>query len=220
MRILTMFLVFLLSTLVSMPVIAAPDEAAKHFAKGQMLISNNCGECVDASRKGLENGIAELKLADGKGYADKAAIYKLMYQAYGDVAFVYAKPDSEDTKKYMNLRQQIAEKLVELLPNDSGILYEYASELKDKNKQLELMQKVLCLDPKNFSARLMIGLRLIETGQLDQGMAQLKQAVKDADPEAKGPYMQQALETLEQNGHKAEADKWRREATSKREQKH
>lgn len=208
MKIIQTALAFAVFALVSMPASSVPDEAEQHFVKGQKIIGNNCGDCVDSSRSGLEDGILELEFADRNGYADKAAIYKLLYQAYGSIAFVFAEPDSEDMKKYVGLRRLMLDRLIALLPNDPVFLYEYAAGVQDKDEQLKLMQRVIHLDPKNVSARLLVGLRLIEAGQHDSGVKQLKRAVNDASPEVKELYRDRAIEKLIQYGYKSEVDRW------------
>jgi tetratricopeptide (TPR) repeat protein len=209
MRIVNAILTSLVLGSISFAVFSAEEDASKHFVLAESLIWKNTGDSEGATRKGLEEGLVELKLAESSGFKDKAAIYKLEYYAYESLAFVFSRSDSEDYKKYSNLMQKSAEKYLEFFPNDPIMLDNYAIGLQDKDEQLKILRKVVLLDPKNYSARYSIGLRLIELGKIDEAMAELNQALSDAEPGAAYTYKRRAIERLNKFGFKEKADELR-----------
>lgn len=194
---------------------AQEENAEKHFQLGKKLIEVNCGDCMDATRKGLEDGIAELLKSIEMGYPDKIAVYKLIADAYNTLAFVYAVPDSKEQKEIRNKQIEIYKQILRLDPRNQGILYQYALTYEDTNDQLIALQEVLKINPDHADARFAIGILLVQKGQLEDGIKELKKAVDLADSVRLEVYGNRLVDILIQHGRKKEAEEVSKELQEK-----
>src|SRR6476646_11470146 len=109
---------------------AAPKPGQKEFARGRQLIQSNCVDCMGGGRPGLEQGIRQVEAALKAGYPDKKAAYKLLLNAYSNLA-TYTEKDPTAHQAYAAKQSEALKKLVELSPKDPEVLKEYADSLQD-----------------------------------------------------------------------------------------
>lgn len=176
---------------------AATSEAEKRFQSGKALIEQNCGDCEEATRDGLQEGINEIKAVLEKGYADKLSAYQLISDAYNTIAIVYAAPDSEEQKALLEKKRVIDEQILALSPNSPRLLYECGISLENKEERLRVMRRVLAIEPTNASARAVVGKLLVKRGQVDDG---IKKAIEHAEPHEKATYQEELNQLLAQHG--------------------
>jgi tetratricopeptide (TPR) repeat protein len=191
---------------------ARGQSAEDHFRKGERLIELNCAECLGASKQGLKQGVAEIKRAIETGYKDKAYAYKLLADAYNTLVIVYARYDPKENRIYHDFRQRAYEKAIQLGPRDPKIRYEYAMTLEDAAGQISTLRDVVRLDPNFSDAHLALGAILVQEGRLDEGVAEMKNAIRLADTKQAKDYAERLIDVLNQHGRKEEAKKVREES--------
>lgn len=181
------------------------QSAAQHFVRGRELIEANGVDSMGSTRKGFEEGLAEVRKAIELGYPDKAAAYKLLANAYNTLALFYAKPDSEEQKRAFLLQKQALEKLLELKPDDPRIRADYARAVKDQEMETAAWRDVVASEPNDAEARWFLGVLLVHNGQIDEGMTHLKKMVELANLYLGQIYVEGARSALIEKGRKAEA---------------
>jgi len=175
-----------------------------HFLRAKKLIEANCGDCMGGTKKGLEEGIAELRKAIQLGYKNKEA-YKLLAEAYNEIVIVYSVRGSAEQKSLIDEKKKIYRQLYELDPNDPEILYLYAELFEDDREKLAMYRKLLERDPKHSDARFVMGLLLIKKGQLKQGANEIKEAILlEQNVLVLNNYISRLIESLNQHGCKLE----------------
>jgi len=144
------------------PSFGEETSAEEYFLQGRQLVEGNIGD--GGTQKGLEEGIDALKKALETGYPNVIELYKLLGKAY----LVMSHYD----KSYLKKGQEIYEILLKIAPDDPDVLDDYASRyLKDnKTRQIEFFRRIIKIDPKRADARYVLGLTLIETGSIDEGI--------------------------------------------------
>ena len=185
--------------------IAAAESAQEHFEKGKQLIESNCADCMGSTKEALKQGVTEVSKALELGYGDKVAAYKLLADAYNTLAVVYSEPGSEEEKIYSTARQDAYLRLIDLDPQNVQFKYEYAINLSDNTKQLAALQDVLKLNPKYPDAHFAIGMLLTRTGQVDEGIVELKKAMQLADTDQAKLFGRRLIDILNGLGRDAEA---------------
>ena len=190
-------------SLVSMTAVA--QSAEQNFQKGKQLIDSNCADCMGSTKEALKQGIAEVNKAIEMGYRDKVAAYRLLADAYNTIAVVYSEPGSQEEKTYSDARQDMYLRLIDLDPQNAQFKYEYAINLNDSSKQMAALQDVLKLNPKYADAHFAIGMLLTRTGQVDEGIVELKKAVQLADMDQSKMFGRRLVDTLNGLGRDAEA---------------
>jgi tetratricopeptide (TPR) repeat protein len=182
------------------------QDAQIQFEKAKELIKQNCADCMGATRQGLENGISSLNESIRSGYKNKKEAYILLRDAYNTMRIVYATPSSEEQR---NIRREIKivnEKLVQIDPNDPKILYEYARYLDDSDAQLQVYEIILKIDPDDVDARFASGKIMIEKGNVNEGIAELRETLRRAKGQEYENYGKRTVEILKQYGHKDDAN--------------
>lgn len=58
----------------------------KQFVSGRQLVKSNCIDCTGGTRAGMEEGIRAVEEALQAGYPDQKAAYKLLLNAYDELA--------------------------------------------------------------------------------------------------------------------------------------
>ena len=202
-RILVAVLVLVTISLASTTAVA--QSAGHHFQQGRQLIESNCADCMGSTKEALKKGVAEVSRAVEMGYGDKVAAYKLLADAYNTLAVVYSEPGSQEEKAYSDARQDMYLRLLELDPQNAQFKYEYAITLNDNAKQIAALQDVLKLDPKYADAHFAIGMLLTRTGQVDEGIVELKKAVQLADVERSKMFGKRLIDILNGLGRDEEA---------------
>src|SRR5437773_1228165 len=194
------------------------------FGRGEALVAANCGDCLNASREGLQEGIRLAEQAVQLGYPDKVTAYKLIASALRTMAVVYSRPDSEDQKALLQRELEVHKQLIELSPNDSGIIYSYARSVEAVNGKaaaVPLLRQVVALNPNHDQARYVLGLCLIQLDQKEQGISELRTAFERTTDSALSVRIAHDLsDTLRILGRNKEAnlvlDKLRRRQDSSR----
>lgn len=203
-------LTFLLTANV-LSITADAQSAEQHFQRGRQLIESNCGECTGASKKGLEQGIDEVNKAIDMGYSDKIAAYELLADANNTLGIVYSQPGSKEEIAYGNARQAIYERLMGLDPQNVKFRYEYAMGLSDETKQMAALRDVLKLDPKYADAYFALGMILTTTGQVDEGIIELENAMRLESGDRTNVFGERLINILEGLGRKDQAEQIRAE---------
>lgn len=185
--------------------IAVAESAQQQFEKGKQLIESNCADCMGSTKEALKLGVAEVSKALDMGYGNKVAAYKLLADAYNTLAVVHSEPGSQEEKIYSAARQDAYLRLIDLDPQNAQFKYEYAINLSDNTKQLAALQDVLKLNPKYADAHFAIGMLLARTGQVDEGIVELKKAVQLADTDQSKKFGRRLIDILNGLGRDEEA---------------
>ena len=194
---------------------AATDTAAELFAAGRALIDDNCSECYQATRHGLEAGVDAVKQALDAGLTDRVAAYKALARAYNTLAVVHALPDSDEQKLLARQQQAVYEQLVEAAPNDAEVRINYAQFLREPAAKVEHLEVAVKAAPDSADARYLLALALFDAGRNDDALPQARRAVALARRSAVGNYLEHLEERLQHAGLAAEAEQLRSEARSK-----
>jgi tetratricopeptide (TPR) repeat protein len=181
------------------------DAATSEFVQGKALIENNCGECLGASQAGVEMGIAKIESALEHGYRDRASALWLLAGAYNSVGVVYAKDGSQEQKRAFASRDERFRQALAIAPNDARILFDYAKVARGA-EQLSILRKVVQLQPDNADAKFSLGILLVQDGQVDEGIPQIKRAVELANPNTAKEYADSTAPLLIERGRKSDAD--------------
>lgn len=139
--------------------------------EGQRLVEENCGDCMGATREGLELGIQKIEEAMKLGIVDLADAYRSLGEAYNDLAFVYTKSGSSERREALRTQQTYYQRLVQLEPEDTEALYELAGTYHDE-RRLELLRRLLEIDPDHLDARFNLGQALVSRGAGNQELVQ------------------------------------------------
>ena len=158
----------------SEPLDDGPDVS---FREGKKLLENNCGQCVNATREGLELGIKKIQRAIHLGFEDTRAAYQLLAQAYGDIAFVYAQSDSSEQREALKIQESCYRYLHRLNPDNTEVLYELISFAEDDEERVALLRRVIELDPTHLFARFRLGQLLVTHGEIDEGLEMMRAAL-------------------------------------------
>jgi len=75
------------------------------FARAKVLIEANCADCAGDSREALEQGIDLAMKAMNAGYPDRAAVLRLLVDAYGTLGVVFLKPNTPERDAAFQHRQ-------------------------------------------------------------------------------------------------------------------
>lgn len=192
--------------LLSCALASAQEPLAKeHFARGKALIEANCGDCMGRTRQGLEKGISEVLKAIEAGYDDQIAAYKLLAEAYNTLAYVDAGRDPKEQKEVILLQKAALEKVLTLNPGDGPTRVQYARVVGDRKMMIAALREVLAADPNNAEIRNLLGISLVEVGQIEEGVVHLKKSVELANPYWARTYGDRGRALLLDKGKKVEA---------------
>jgi hypothetical protein len=179
-----------------------PGQAAKpgqkQFVRGRRLIESNCVDCMGGGRAGLEQGIRLVEEALNAGYPNKKAAYKLLLNAYAELA-TYTEKDPAAHQAYAEKRSQVLKKLVEMSPRDPEVLKEYADSLQNPDEKAAVLAKVVELNPNQSDARYELGLITARKGKVVAGIQMVAEAiVHQGDPDALRNYVQGLINLLDE----------------------
>ncbi len=187
-----------------------PQDAKNHFGQGKRLIDANCGDCVGATKQGLEQGIAEVVKAIQLGYEDKKSAYSLLANAYNTLGIVFSAPSSDEQKATFESRQAVYEELLKLDPQNVQVNYEYAMTLQDTAKQLKILKEVIRLNPSYADAHFSSGVLLIQKGDTEEGIVELERSVQLANEQQVEVFGRRLIDVLNERGRKDDAQRiWR-----------
>jgi tetratricopeptide (TPR) repeat protein len=187
----------------------------RHFQKGKELIQANCGECLGATKGGLEQGVSEVNLALEKGYGDKLAAYKLLADAYNTLAVVYSTDRSQEQLSYRDKTQRMYQQAMALDGKDPRLRYEYAMTLHDRTQQLQLLQENIKLDPNFAESHYALGVLLVWKGNLNDAITELQNALRLTDAQHAQSYAKRLIEALNAAGRQSEIPKVMQELQNK-----
>jgi tetratricopeptide (TPR) repeat protein len=184
----TILIVFLVCFL-PVPSFGEGTSAEEYFLQGRQLVKDNVGD--GGEQKGLEEGIDALKKALETGYPNVIELYKLLGKAYL-VMFHY-------DKSYLKKGQEIYEILLKIAPDDPDVLDDYAGWYLEDNKarRIEFYRRIIKIDPKRADARYVLGLLLIETGSVDEGIKSVVEGIEmESNFRASGNYVKRLISKL------------------------
>jgi|SRR5882724_1700465 len=177
---------------------AAPKPGQKEFARGRHLIESNCVDCMGGGRAGMEQGIRQVEAALKAGYSNKKAAYKLLLNAYSNLA-TYTEKDPPAHQAYAEKRTQALRKLLELSPKDPEVLKEYADSLQDPDEKAAVLAKIVQLNPNLTDARYELGLITARKGKTAEGIQMVEDAIgHQGDPDSLRSYVQGLINLLDE----------------------
>lgn len=176
----------------------AQDSPADHFAHGKKLVEDNCIDCMGGTQQGEEEGIRELELALQAQYEKPVEAYKVLADAYANMA-TYVGKNPTESKAFSDRQQEVYRKMYLLEPGDPEVLADYEQTLTDVNEKISICRKILSLKPKNADTRFELGDLLFQQNKMKEGLEEMKQAiVLESDPEAIRNDTQRVIEGLAQ----------------------
>lgn len=161
---------------------AQETDPARLFAHGAALIERHCGKCYKSEREEFEAGIAEVLEAVEAGYPDKASAYRILADAYRQMTYIHAQPDSEEQRRYRLKFIGMYENVLSLEPRDTATRYLYATSLRDRARELAELRRILEIDPQHALSHFSIGLRFINEGRHQDGVEHVQKAIDFGEP--------------------------------------
>jgi tetratricopeptide (TPR) repeat protein len=183
---------------------APEDDPAALLREGRALIERNCGDCMGSSAQGLRQGIQKVEKALEMGLPDPAEGYRLLANAYGQLARVFLTPDSAEQLEVLDKQRQAYERLVKVEPKNVEILYEYAFSLRDEEARASVLRRILDIQPDYLDALFALGRYEAERGD-PKGIGRMRRAFNDAKGEHALEYGESLLAVLQQQGRTDEA---------------
>jgi len=156
-----------------------------HFMRGKRLVEDNQGDSMGRTKEGMQAAIVELKKALEAGDPNIKEIYSLLGMAYNEMIH-YSRYSSNpigsnpiEENIYKDERKKIYEKLLSLAPSDPDVLEDYVRIIPmEKAREIEIYRRIIELDPKRASARFMLGMLLIDTGSVDEGIKRVGEGIE------------------------------------------
>lgn len=182
----------------------APEDPEVLLREGRALIESNCGDCMGSSAQELRRGIQKVERALELGSPDRAEIYRLLADAYGQMALVFLAPDSAEQSELLEKQRQAYERLVEIEPRNVDLLYEYAFALRDDAARAGILRRILDIQPGHAEALFALGRYEAERGD-SKGLADMRRAFDMAEGEKALEYGEGLLAILQQQGRAEEA---------------
>lgn len=208
-----LFTLFLAFSLAHPGRAAASDDADELFLKGREQIEENCGDCHDGTRLGLEEGIESVRRAIELGCRDEVAAYKALAKAYGTLRLVFAIRDSSEQQQLIDEQQDAAwKRLLDLVPDDPQVRFEYAIFVDDAGPRLEHARAAAELAPEWADARFMYAVTLVESGSWKAALSEAQTAIEKADCVDVSRYGIRLGELFDLAGRPDEASMLRKEA--------
>ncbi len=199
--------------LIGQPIIAETDKRYKdEFVKAKSQIELNCSACYPTNLGELLLGTKKIEELLSKGQSDPVEALWLLASAYNSIiGFADNNKDKETYKATLLKSRVIYKQLSELLPTDPEARLKYAlmgEELRiPLTQQILEVRQVLKIAPNHAVARSALGLLLIELGQEDAGIGELRTSFNLSE----GKYIQllgerlvSALETMGREGEARE----------------
>jgi len=175
-----------------------PKPGQKEFARGQHFIESNCVDCMGGGRTGMEEGIRQMEAALKAGYPDKKAAYKLLLNAYSNLA-TYTEKDPPAHQACAQKQLEALKRLVELSPEDLDVLKEYADSLQDGDEKAAVLAKIVRLNPNFTDARYELGLITARKGKTAEGIQMVVYAIAhQGNPDSLRNYVQGIINLLDE----------------------
>lgn len=176
-----------------------PDLALRHFEKGKQLIENNCIDCMGGNLQGMEQGIKEIEAAINAGYQDKKTAYKLLSDAYANMA-TYRGKYPEEEKAYFAKREEVDRRLYSLYPNDPEVLDRYAQTVHNDVEKIEVLRRLLKIKASPGS-KFELGYLLLKQNKVSEGLPLVRSAIEsETSEEAVLNYVGTLMSQLQELG--------------------
>jgi hypothetical protein len=170
----------------------------RQFARGRYLIQSNCVDCMGGNRAGMEEGIREIEEALKAGYPNQKTAYRLLLNAYDDLA-TYTEKDPPAHQAYAEKRSEVLKKLVDLSPRDPEVLKTYAESLQNPKEKAAVLAKVVQLNQNLTDARYELGLITAQQGKTAAGIQMVEEAiVRQSNPDSSRTYVQGLINLLDE----------------------
>jgi tetratricopeptide (TPR) repeat protein len=174
------------------------DDLQASFARARVLIEANCADCAGRSQDALEQGIDLAMKAMNAGYPDRAAVLRLLVDAYGTLGVVFLKPNTPESDAAFQHRQDVLKQLIEAVPTDANIRYEYVhwrignteSRLPDRDERIEWYRQILAIDPNHEKARFDLAQDLFAKSEDDEALALMRGLLLSRSSESLKIYSQ------------------------------
>ena len=161
--------------------IAEQDRDPSNLLKeGRALLERNSGDSVGATRNGLETGIELLNHALELGLEEPALPTELSLVPMVTSRLSMQRPDSADQQKAREQQKNCWQHLLELLPDDTEVLYENVSYLEEENEQIAMLERILAIDSEHLQAMSISVDFLSGNGQVEQGLDYMRSALLKA----------------------------------------
>jgi tetratricopeptide (TPR) repeat protein len=153
---------------------------------------------MGGNRTGMEEGVRDIEEALKAGYPNQKAAYKLLLNAYDNLA-TYTEKDPPAQQANSEKRSEVLKKLVALSPHDPEILKEYAESLQNPEEKAEVLAKVVELNPNLTDARYELGLITAQQGKTAAGIQMVKEAIAgQSNPDSSRTYVQGLINLLDE----------------------
>lgn len=176
-----------------------------HVQRGKRLLDENCGDCYQQTREGLEEAISELAAAARMSSENDIEVLTLLASAYNTYVLTYLKWNTPEYNRYWTERTRILERILQLNPDDVVALIEYSEAIDDKDQAVQLWKRVLDLDPDNVSAHRLLGAFLLQKGETEAGLQHWRECYAAAEGRLKIDYGEDLVRALRENGREQEA---------------
>jgi tetratricopeptide (TPR) repeat protein len=178
--------------------VISQDDVQSSFARAKVLIEANCADCAHRSQEALEQGIDLGTKAMNAGYPDRAAVLRLLVDAYGTLGVVFLKPNTPERTAAFQHRQDTLKQLIEAVPTDANIRYEYVhwrignteSRLADSDERIDRYRQILAIDPNHEKARFDLAQDLFAKGEDDEALALMRGLLLSSNSESLKIYSQ------------------------------
>jgi hypothetical protein len=177
----------------------APEDPEALLREGRALVEKNCGDCMGSSPEALQQGIRKVELALEAGLADRAEAYRLLADAWSQMAYVFLKPDSAEQSEAREKQRLALGELVELEPRNVDLLYEYAFALPDDESRSGVLRRILEIEPDHVEALFALGQLEVEHGD-PKGLARMRRAFDKSQGEQALEYGEGLIAMLQQKG--------------------
>jgi len=172
-----------------LPSFGEGTSAEEYFLQGQKLVERNASGNMGTTKEGMEAGIDALRKALEAGYPNVIEIYKMLGDAYLKM--------TDYDESYRQKRQEIYEILLKIAPDDPDVMSDYVRYVQDKVRKIEFYRRIIKIDPKRSKARFGLGILLVKTGSVDEGVKSVVEAIKmESNFRATGNYVIDLTDTL------------------------
>ncbi len=132
------------------PGLAFDGEDAEQFRKGRELAWQNCSDCADATKEGIEEAIALLEPLLEKRSKD-TELHRILAELYRQLAIGFYAKGSQGRAEYENREREVLSIAVGLEPGNLNLLHSYAMTYRGEER-IALLKKIVSLDNDHVEA--------------------------------------------------------------------
>jgi hypothetical protein len=184
----------------------SPDDGC---ARARTLVEKESSHAAGATRAALERGIAELNAALDRGCSDRKAALLTLALGYDTLAYRYAAADSDECRRFEDLRRATHHALGAVAGADPAALMLYAETLDDTASQLAVYRKITRLKPSDPEAHVALAKSLLLADRTDEAMKSFERALSVADADALNRVARTVDELLRERALEEEASAMR-----------